>query len=105
MLHIGVERVTERDHLDKRREKHEEERHRITPDDDEFFKENCAEAAKRFVFHDHQWVIPSEARDLAYAEKVLAINPPTSDSSSPPTRFSYCAATLDFLFPCNCVSR
>src|SRR5207248_10570762 len=51
MLHVGIERVAERDHLDQGRKKHEEKRHRIAPDDDEFFKENCAEAAKKIVFH------------------------------------------------------
>jgi hypothetical protein len=51
VFHIGVERITEGDHLDQRREKHEEQRHRVAPDDDEFLKENCAETAERFVFH------------------------------------------------------
>src|SRR5439155_17649004 len=96
---VVIQRIAECDHFDQRRKEKEEERQRIARDNDELFKENCAKPAKQFVFHDHQWVIPSEARDLAYAEKALAINLPTSDSSSPPTHFSYCAATLLFPFP------
>src|SRR6266478_761702 len=51
MLHVGVERVAECDHLDQGRKKHEEKRHRVAPDHDEFFKENCAKSAKKFVLH------------------------------------------------------
>src|SRR4029434_8292843 len=51
VFHVVVEGVAERDHLDQGREKHEEKRHRIAPDDDEFLEENCAESAKRFAFH------------------------------------------------------
>src|SRR6266571_7091218 len=48
---VVVERVTERDHLDERRKKHEKKRHRIAQDDDEFLEEYCAETPKRFRFH------------------------------------------------------
>src|SRR5439155_18560822 len=51
VFYVVVQRVTERDHLDQRRKKHEEKRHRIAPNDDEFLKQNCAEPAKEFVFH------------------------------------------------------
>src|ERR1700731_3403542 len=51
VLHVGVERVTERDHFHEWREKHEEQRHRIAPDDDEFLEQNCAKPAERFSFH------------------------------------------------------
>ena len=33
VLDVVIERVAERDHLDERREEHEEERHRIAQDD------------------------------------------------------------------------
>ena len=51
VFHVVVESVAERDHLDQRRKKHEEKRHRIAPDHDEFLEENCAESAKRFALH------------------------------------------------------
>src|SRR5438874_13135042 len=51
MFHVGIERVTERDHFYQRRKEHEEQRHRVAPDDDEFLEQNCAEAAKRFLLH------------------------------------------------------
>ena len=43
---VVIERVAERDHLDERREKHEEERHRVAQDDDEFLEKNSAKAAE-----------------------------------------------------------
>jgi hypothetical protein len=51
MFDVGIERVTERDHFHQRRKKHEEQRHRIAPDDDEFLEQHCAETAERFSFH------------------------------------------------------
>src|SRR5260370_26933810 len=51
VFHVGVERVTERDHFHQRRKKHEEQRHRIAPDHDEFLEQNCTETAERFAFH------------------------------------------------------
>src|SRR6266540_5415030 len=48
---VVIERVAECNHLDQRREKEEKESQRIAPDDDELLKEDCAEAAKQFVFH------------------------------------------------------
>ena len=51
VFHVVIERVTERDHFDERRKKHEEQRHRIAPDDDEFLEQDGAEAAERDVFH------------------------------------------------------
>src|SRR6202043_642463 len=51
VLHVGVERVAERNHLHQWRKKHEEQRHRIAPNNDEFLKQNCAKSAKKFVFH------------------------------------------------------
>ena len=50
-LHVVVERVAERDHLDERRKEHEEERHRIAQDGDEFLEEDGVEAAEgaRFI--------------------------------------------------------
>ena len=94
MLHVGIESVAERDHLHQRREKHEEQRHRIAPDDDEFLEQNCAESAERFAFHTVCSVIPSGARDLAYAERACLKDRPISGSVFQPTRFSYCAASL-----------
>src|SRR5262249_59304052 len=46
-----TETITEPDHLHEQREKHKEHRHWIAPNDVEFFEQNCAEPAKRFVFH------------------------------------------------------
>ena len=43
---VVVERVAERDHFHQRRKKHEEERHRIAPDADEFLEKDGAEAAE-----------------------------------------------------------
>ncbi len=43
---VVIERVAERDHLDQRREEHEEKRERIAQDADEFLEENGAEAAE-----------------------------------------------------------
>ena len=51
VFHVVVEGVAERNHLDQWRKKHEEERHRIAPDHDEFLEENCAEPAKKSVRH------------------------------------------------------
>src|SRR5262249_59701073 len=51
MLHVVVERIAERDHLDQRREKEEKKGQRIAPDDDELLEQNCAKPSKRFVFH------------------------------------------------------
>src|SRR5205823_6309629 len=48
---VGIERVTERNHFHERREEHEEQGHRIAPDDDEFLKQNRAEPAERYSFH------------------------------------------------------
>src|SRR6476619_2368289 len=44
VFYVGIERVAEGDHLDERGKEHEEERHRITPDHDEFLEENGAES-------------------------------------------------------------
>jgi hypothetical protein len=38
VFHVVIESVAKRDHLDERREKEEEERQRIAPDDDEFLE-------------------------------------------------------------------
>src|SRR5882757_6466829 len=38
MFHIVIERVAKRDHLDQRRKEHEEKRHRIPQDGDEFLE-------------------------------------------------------------------
>jgi hypothetical protein len=46
VLHVVVERVTEGDHLDERREQHEEQRHRIAQHDNELLVENGTEAAE-----------------------------------------------------------
>src|SRR5205085_9714739 len=35
-------------HFHQRREKHEEQRHRVAPDDDEFLEQNCAKSAEWF---------------------------------------------------------
>ena len=51
MFHVIVEGVAEGNHFDQRGKKHEEKRHRIAPDDDEFLEENGSESAKRFAFH------------------------------------------------------
>ena len=51
VLHVVIERVTERDHLDERREEHEEQRHRIAQDRDEFLEEDRVEAAEGSAFH------------------------------------------------------
>ena len=50
VFHVGVERVTKRDHFHQRREKHEEQRHRVAPDDDEFLEQDSAETAKGGMF-------------------------------------------------------
>src|SRR6476659_806037 len=47
VFNVVIEGVAERDHLDKRREEHEKERHRVAQDDDEFFEKNSAKAAER----------------------------------------------------------
>src|SRR3954447_5325805 len=52
MFHVRIEGVTEGDHLHERREEHEEQSHRIAPDDDEFLEEDGAESAKWSTFHD-----------------------------------------------------
>src|SRR5438552_9432815 len=52
MLDVVIERVTERDHLNQRREKHEEKSHRIAPDDNEFLKQDGTEAAERSALHE-----------------------------------------------------
>ena len=46
VLDVVVERVAESDHLNERREEHEEERHRVAQDDDELLEKDGAEAAK-----------------------------------------------------------
>src|SRR6202011_45334 len=51
VLHVGVERVAKCDHLHQRREKHEKQRHRITPNDDEFLEQNCSESTEGFALH------------------------------------------------------
>src|SRR5580700_5200343 len=51
MFHVGVERVTERDHFDEWRKKHEEQRHRIAPDDDELLEQDRTKTTKRNTFH------------------------------------------------------
>src|SRR5207244_6933703 len=48
---VVIQRIAERDHLDQRRQEKEEESQRIARDDNEFFKDNCAKPAKKFVFH------------------------------------------------------
>src|SRR5438270_9533782 len=51
VFHVVIERVTERDHLDERREEHEEKRHRVPQDGDEFLEQDRIEAAERSAFH------------------------------------------------------
>ena len=51
VLDVVIERVTERDHLDERRKKHEEKRHRIAQDGDEFLEQDRVETAEGGVFH------------------------------------------------------
>src|SRR5205807_1484657 len=51
VLHIVVESVTERDHLDERGEDHKKERDRIAQNRDEFLEEDRAQAAERCAFH------------------------------------------------------
>ncbi len=66
VAHVVVERVAERDHLDERREEHEEEGHRIAQDADEFLEEDGVEAAERRRFHPRApspAVIPSREDD------------------------------------------
>ena len=46
VFHVVVERVAEGDHLDERREEHEEERERIAQHHDEFLVENGAVTAE-----------------------------------------------------------
>src|SRR5205807_242307 len=94
VLHVVVERIAERDHLDQRREKEKKQSQRIAPDDDELLEQNCGKPSKRFVFHVALLVIPSEARDLAYVAKALVINPPTSDSFFRAVHFSSRVASL-----------
>ena len=61
--HVVIERVAEGDHLDERREEHEEEGHRIPQDADEFLEEDGVEAAERAFHADAHpsLVIPSRA--------------------------------------------
>src|ERR1044072_5916874 len=47
VLDVVIERITKRDHLDQRWEKHEEQGHRIAPDDDELLEQDGAEATER----------------------------------------------------------
>src|SRR5438309_9202534 len=51
VLHVGVERVAERDHFHERREKHEEQRHRIARDADELLEQDGRETAERVKLH------------------------------------------------------
>ena len=51
VLHIVVEGVTERDHLDERGEEHKKEGDRIAQDGDEFLEEDRAQAAERCALH------------------------------------------------------
>jgi len=51
VLYVVIESITERHHLDQRREKEEKESQRIAPDNDELLEQNCAKPSKRFVFH------------------------------------------------------
>src|SRR6267378_3465711 len=46
MFDVGVQGVAEGDHLNQRREQHEEERERIAQDDQEFFVEDGRKAPK-----------------------------------------------------------
>ena len=87
MLDVVVERVTERDHFDERREEHEEERHRIAPNADELFEQDRAQAAEGTMFHrGENAVIPSEARDLANGRKVAVTNQSNAGSWLPRVR-------------------
>src|SRR5205814_9074383 len=66
VLYVRVERITERDHFHERRKEHEEQRHRVAPDDDEFLEQNGAEAAEGFALHKMpllRVVIPSRGDD------------------------------------------
>src|SRR2546427_677278 len=47
VLHIIVEGISESDHFDERREKHEKQRHRVTQHDDEFLIKNGGITAER----------------------------------------------------------
>ena len=72
MLDIGIERVTERDHLHQWRKKHEEQRHRITPDHDELLEKDGAEATEWFSFHFILSAIsPTETREHAKASETF----------------------------------
>src|SRR5213075_2580625 len=51
VLHVIIERITERDHLDERRKKHEEQRHRIAQDRDEFLEQDRVQSAERRALH------------------------------------------------------
>jgi len=46
MLHVGIERISERNHFHDRREEHEEQRQRITQDDQELLVENRRKTAE-----------------------------------------------------------
>ncbi len=65
VAHVVIECVAEGDHLDERREEHEEEGHRIAQDADEFLEEDGVEAAEGRRFHlrvpSFLAVIPSRA--------------------------------------------
>src|SRR5207247_3769504 len=78
MFHVVVQCITERDHLDQRREKKEKQRQRIAPDDNEFLEENCAEPAKWFVFH----LLYKERRSLVRRLGDLEIAPPWTSFAS-----------------------
>ena len=64
VLDVIIERITKRDHLDQRREEHEEQGHRIAPDDDEFLEEDGAEATER-AFHDGAGLLVRLGLDLS----------------------------------------
>ncbi len=49
VFHVGVQRVTESDHLHHRREQHKKERQRVTQNDQKFLVENGGEAAEQSV--------------------------------------------------------
>src|SRR5205085_1446604 len=51
MFHVVVERITKRNHLNERREKHKEQRHWVAQNRDEFLEEDRVQAAEGDAFH------------------------------------------------------
>jgi hypothetical protein len=46
VANVVIERITEGNHFNERREEHEKECHRIAPDHDELFEQDGTETAK-----------------------------------------------------------